>query len=294
MRTSYCLLGLVLFAALSVGAQDDAPFIRETNVVYANTHGVGLVMDVFRPKANPNGRGLIDVLSGAWHSGSAQVRDHIRARLFHIFCSRGYTVFMIRPGSRTKFTAEEMIQNLKTGIRYVKVNSKKYNIDPGRLGITGASAGGHLTLLALTTALNADPEDDKSVDRYGRDIKAAAVFFPPTDFLDWDGKPVDFRLLDNLLFKGGNEGRSEGEIKKQARNISPYHQVKDPLPPTLIIHGDADPAVPLQQSQKMLEALKKSGGTAKLIIKEGGGHPWPTIPEEVEIFADWFDEYLLK
>jgi len=294
MRTFYCSLGLVLFTTLSVEAQDDAPFIRETNVVYANTHGVGLVMDVFRPKANPNSRGLIDVLSGAWHSGPAQVRDHIRARLFHILCSRGYTVFMIRPGSRTKFTAEEMIQNLKTGIRYVKVNSKKYNIDPGRLGITGASAGGHLTLLALTTALNADPEDEDSVDRYGRDIKAAAVFFPPTDFLDWDGKPVDLRLLDNLLFKGGNEGRSEGEIEKQARNISPYHQVKNSLPPTLIIHGDADPAVPLQQSRKMLDALKKSGGTAKLIVKEGGGHPWLTIPEEVEILADWFDEYLLQ
>ncbi len=294
MRTFYCLLGLVLFSALSVGAQDDAPFIRETNVVYANTHGVGLVMDVFRPKDNPNGRGVIDVLSGAWHSGAAQVRDHVRVRLFHIFCSRGYTVFMIRPGSRTKFTAEEMIQNLKTGIRYVKVNSKKYNIDPDRLGITGASAGGHLALLALTTAVNADPEDETSVDRYGRDIKAAAVFFPPTDFLDWDGKLVNLRLLDNLLFKGGNEGRSEGEIKEQARNISPYHQVKNSLPPTLIIHGDADSAVPLQQSRKMLEALKKSGGTAILIVKEGGGHPWPTIPEEVEIFADWFDEYLLK
>ena len=61
----------------------------------------------------------------------------------------------------------------------------------------------------------------------------------------------------------------------------------------MLIHGDADPAVPLQQSEVMVEALKNAGVEAKLIVKPGGGHPWPTIHEEVAILADWFDSQLL-
>ena len=67
-------------------------------------------------------------------------------------------------------------------------------------------------------------------------------------------------------------------------------EVGDPCP--RIIHGDADPLVPLQQSQKMVAALKAAGGSAELIVKKGGGHPWMTLPEEVKIMADWFDQHL--
>ena len=68
--------------------------------------------------------------------------------------------------------------------------------------------------------------------------------------------------------------------------------MKGPTIPFLFIHGDADPLVPLQQSQKMVEAIKAEGGAAELIVKAGGGHPWLTIPEEVKIMADWFDRHL--
>ena len=68
--------------------------------------------------------------------------------------------------------------------------------------------------------------------------------------------------------------------------------VKGPEVPFLFIHGDSDPLVPLQQSQKMVELLKAAGGSAELIVKKGGGHPWLTIFEEVKIMADWFDHHL--
>jgi dipeptidyl aminopeptidase/acylaminoacyl peptidase len=63
-------------------------------------------------------------------------------------------------------------------------------------------------------------------------------------------------------------------------------------PPFLLIHGDADPLVPLQQSEVMLEALKKAGVPAELIVKKGGGHPWLTLHEEVKVLAEWFDKQL--
>ena len=68
--------------------------------------------------------------------------------------------------------------------------------------------------------------------------------------------------------------------------------MKPPVIPFLLIHGDADPLVPLQQSQKMVAALKAAGGSPELIVKKGGGHPWMTLPEEVKIMADWFDQRL--
>ena len=42
----------------------------------------------------------------------------------------------------------------------------------------------------------------------------------------------------------------------------------------------------------MIEALKKAGVSAELIVKKGGGHAWLTIPEEVKVEADWFDKQL--
>jgi acetyl esterase/lipase len=214
------------------------------------------------------------------------------AQLYTILCSRGYTVFAVRPGSRTRYTCLEMDGHLKTGIRYVKAHGAEYKIDPERLGITGASAGGHLATLAAVTPQEAKPEAKNPMLRPSTNVKAAAVFFPPTDFLDWNGKPADFQILGDLLFGSGAKGHSEDEVKDRARAISPARLVKGPAIPFLFIHGDSDPVVPLQQSQKMIEALKAAGGSAELIVKKGGGHPWLTIFEEVKMMADWFDHHL--
>lgn len=73
---------------------------------------------------------------------------------------------------------------------------------------------------------------------------------------------------------------------------SPLHRVQQTSVPFLLIHGDADKLVPLSHSQKLVDAISKSGGKAELIIKAGGGHPWLTIAEEVAVMADWFDKQL--
>ena len=64
----------------------------------AKLHGVGLLMDVFTPTGEANGLGIVDVISGAWHSDRGKIRDHMRAQTFQILCAKGYTVFAVRPG----------------------------------------------------------------------------------------------------------------------------------------------------------------------------------------------------
>ena len=287
------LLGLLLTIRFAAAQNNlSLPFEQKENVVFGEVHGTGLLMDVFTPKTKANGLGIVDVVSGAYYSDRRKIRDHMLAQVYTVFCQHGYTVFAIRPGSRTRYTGAEMEEHVKLGIRYVKQHAAEYRIDPERLGLTGASAGGHLALLAAVTPEAGKAGTSQPVLQQNTKVKAGAFFFPATDFLDWDGKRADMTILSELLFLGGAKGRSEEEIEERARQISPARLVKAPTIPLLLIHGDADPLVPLQQSRKMVEAVKAAGGPAELIVKPGGGHPWLTIPQEVAVMAKWFDQQL--
>lgn len=287
------LTGLLLSRALlPLQAQDAAAYEQKQDLVYGEVHGTGLLMDVFTPTARTNGLAVVDVVSGAWHSDRGKIRDHTLAQIYTILCRHGYTVFAVRPGSITRYTAAEMTQNLKTGIRWVKDRANAYHIDPTRLGLTGASAGAHLALLAAATPEDGQPNAKTSAARQDTRVRAVAVFFPPTDFLDWDGKPALTEVVGRLLFVGGAAGHNDDEVRRLAEAASPARVLKQTTLPFLIFHGDADPLVPLQQSRRMVEAIKAAGGSAELIVKPGGGHPWLTIPEEVETMAKWFDRTL--
>ena len=297
-----CVLILVSSMAslfVTMAAAQEPTYVQHENVVYGEADGIGLVMDVFTPKGKGNGLGIIDVISGAWHSDRSKIRDHARAQTFQVLCGKGYTVFAIRPGSITKFSASEMLTHLNEGIRWVKAHAEEYKVDRNRLGLMGASAGGHLACLAAVTAAPAKSETSDEHANVGTDVKAVAVFFPPTDFLDFGGKPVDARADDGfgpvarrLAFPLGLKNETDTEVSEKLKQISPARLVTSQSPPFLLIHGDADPVVPLQQSERMLAALKKAGVPAELIVKPGGGHPWLTISEEVQVLADWFDRQL--
>jgi acetyl esterase/lipase len=281
-------------------AADEPMYVQHENIVYGEVHGVGLLMDVFTPRGDGNGLGIVDVMSGAWHSDRGKINDHKRAQTFDILCGKGYTVFAVRPGSVTKFSAKEMVDNLNRGIVWVKSRAEEYEIDADRLGLMGASAGGHLACLASVTA-ESTSDSGGAPDGMGTAVQAVAVFFPPTDFVDYGGKPADVgadnrfgKLIRALAFPSGVENLTNAQITEGLTQISPARLVTAQSPPFLLIHGDADPDVPLQQSERMMAALKQAGVPAELIVKRGGAHPWPTIHEEVAVLADWFDDQLTE
>ena len=294
-RFAFLLTFALLARGTTFAADAGAPFEQRKDIVYAEVHGTGLLMDVFRPTGRTNGLGIVDVVSGAWHSDRNKIRDHTLAQLYAILCGRGYVVFAARPGSVTRYTAAEMERHVKWAIRYAREHAAEQGIAPDRLGLTGASAGAHLAILAALAPEAGRPDAKNPLEKHGTAVQAVGVFFPPTDFLDWkgDGKLADPAVLGPLLFVGGANGRSEEEIRAQARAISPAYLVKSrPEAPFFLIHGDADPVVPLAHSRKMVEAIQAAGGDARLLVKAGGGHPWMTLPEEVKVLADWFDQRL--
>ena len=302
MRLNHIRLFAFVAAALLSGATfaQETAYVQHENIVYAEPHGIGLLMDIFVPKGDKNGLAIIDIMSGAWHSDRGKIRDHTRSQTFQIMCKKGYTVFAIRPGSITKFSALEMRDHMNLGIRWVKDHAKDYGIDPNRLGVMGASAGGHLACLTSLTADDDTTADGKKSATGNTHVKAVAVFFPPTDFLtygryaDAQGSERMRQLWRRLAYPDRLTEPTEEELTQLLTKISPAHQVTSKAPPFLLIHGDADPVVPLQQSEAMVAALKKGGLPVELIVTKGGGHPWLTIHEEVQVIADWFDKQLMN
>src|SRR6516225_4186402 len=93
-----CVAVVVTLSVLGASHANEAlPYEQKMDVVYAEAHGTGLLMDVFTPTGKPNGLGIVDIASGSWFSDRNKIRDHTRAQVYTIFCSRGYVVFAVRP-----------------------------------------------------------------------------------------------------------------------------------------------------------------------------------------------------
>jgi acetyl esterase/lipase len=300
-------LGLVAAAALLAGAAaraDEAPAVTRTrDVIYGRKFGMCLTMDVFTPK-NANGAAVIAMVSGGWFSKSANINQAFYAP----FLQRGYTVFAVVHGSQPKFTIPEILEDINRAVRFVRFHAKDYRVDPDRFGMVGASAGGHLSLMQGTAGDTGNPNAADEIDRVSSRVQAVAAFFPPTDLLNYGAKgremlarsfqkpftaAVDYKFFDEdkALYLPVTNEKEQREI---SRKISPITHVTPDDPPTLLIHGDQDDLVPLQQSEEMLAKLKEAGIPAELIVKKGAGHGWRTIALDLVTCADWFDKYLAK
>jgi acetyl esterase/lipase len=280
-------------------------FQRKEDVIYGRKVGTALTMDIFTPVTHAKGIGVIMVVSGGFRSS----HDGIKPALVAPLAGRGFTVFAVVHGSQPRFTVPEIIQDVSRAVRFVRSHAKDYGIDPDRIGICGASAGGHLSLMAATAGDNGNPKAQDPVENESSRVQAVACFFPPTDFLNFGaagremihatdhGPPFraafDYHELDprSMVWVPIND---DGRLREIARQISPITHVTSDDPPVLIIHGDADLLVPLQQSQLLTAKLEKVGVEAKLVVKKGAGHGWPGIDQDISQFADWFDQHLKK
>jgi acetyl esterase/lipase len=296
-------LSLLALAPACFGADGKSPdFTRQEDVVYGRKHGMALTMDVFTPKANSNGAAVIWVVSGGWFSAHEAISPGPIEELL----KRGYTVFAVVHGSQPRFTIPEVVADMNRSVRYIRTHAADYHIDPNRIGITGASAGGHLSLMQGTAGDTGKPDAKDPVDRASSRVQAVACFFPPTDFLNY-GKPgenavgrgvlkgfkppFDFHEQDpnTKVFRPITD---EDRILEIGKQISPVNHATDDDPPTLIIHGDADALVPIQQAELIVDKLKKAGVESQLVVKKGASHGWPDILKDMTIIADWFDKHL--
>jgi acetyl esterase/lipase len=305
MRRTYCLfLALFVIAAAFSPAAFAQEFTRQEDVVYGRKFGTALTLDVFTPKEKANGAGIILVVSGGWFSA----HEAINLPWVKEFTGRGYTVFAVVHGSQPRFTIPEILGDMHRAVRFIRFHAEDYGIDPERIGITGGSAGGHLSLMQGTAGDKGNPDAKDPVDKVSSRVQAVACFFPPTDFLNYGNEgenalgrgilagfkaPFAFHELDptTRTFEAITDEAKIIEIGKQ---ISPVNHVTADDPPTLIIHGNADKLVPIQQAELIVAKLKEAGVPTELVTKPGASHGWPNLINDVKTFADWFDKYLQK
>lgn len=250
-------------------------------------------LDLFLPKDEDKKlRPVVVVIhGGAWRSG-----DKKQLRMVaELFARRGYVAAAINYRLAPKYSYPAQLDDCQRAVRWLRKNAKEFQIDPKRFGAAGASAGGHLSLLLGTR----ETRDDNDPELKGISSKVQCVLsiFGPTDFTDEryvqaSRNPVAGRALIEFV------GKPYDEAPDLWKEVSPIHHVSPDDAPTFIIHGDQDMLVPLEQSERFAEALKKAGIEVQIVVIKGMGHG-PTTPEQREEFmkaiekaADFFDKHL--
>ena len=301
-----CLTVVLLSTSITAVAEES--YTRSEDVIYGRKFGTALTLDVFTPKLaegkQANGAAIVFVVSGGWFSS----HESINMGFINEYLKRGYTVFAVVHGSQPKFTIPEVLEDMHRAIRFIRSRAGQYQVDPNRIGICGASAGGHLSLMQGTAGTLGNPSAKDPIEHESSRVQAVACFFPPTDFLNY-GKPGEIAIGRGILknyrapFDFHELDKStnafvpitdENKILEIGRSISPVNHVSKDDPPTLIIHGDADTLVPIQQADLIIEKLKDSGVPSELVTKKGQGHGWSDIGNDNSTLADWFDKYLAK
>lgn len=284
----------------------------ERDITYATVEGRSLKLDLYLPEAPADGAApkpdkrpvVVWIHGGGWEGGSKeQCPAAVLVPKGYCAVSVGYRLTGVAP-----FPAQ--IHDCKAAVRWVRANADRYGFDAERVGVWGASAGGHLAALMGTSA-----GDEEMEGRVGTDLKessrvqAVCDWFGPTDLvklcrlamtigeddgtkgtLDKDGKKNGKTLKTPRLFRKLFGGELD-ETLEVARSANPIVYVEKSDPPVLIMHGDKDPLVPLTQSEELEAALKAAGVPVELTVVKGGGHGFWNEELLAQIVA-FFDAHL--
>lgn len=298
------LFSLFMLAWHVAAEERTVAWSRQPDVIYGRKLGTCLTMDVFTPKSEAKGVGVVLVVSGGWVSSHDAING--LTPIVRVLIGRGYTIFAVVHGSQPKFTVPECVEDMHRAVRYIRHHAGKFGIDPDRIGVMGASAGCHLSLMLAVGDRDGDPKAKDPVDRVSSRVQAAAGFFPPTDFLNYgaDGRdgfdfllsrgfaaPFDFRELNP---NKGWEPVSAEKRREIMKSVSPTQLVTEKTAPVLLIHGDKDELVPIQQSEIFIAKAKEKNVPCNLVVRPGAAHGWLGIEKDFALIADWFDQHLVK
>jgi acetyl esterase/lipase len=285
----------VLALSVLAGAERACAQERVRDIVYGRKLGMALTMDVWKP-AKQNGIGVIFLVSGGFQSGLDKVdSERFGAVVLKPFLDRGQTVFAVSHSAQPKFNVIEIVPDIHRAVRFIRIHAKDYGVDPDRLGIMGTSSGGFLALSIATAGKPGDQEAKDPVDRASSRVQAVACFCPGSDLVNYgEGRSVVERDPVKAAGMFGVQDKPKEEQIKMLRELSPLGAVTKDTAPTLIIHGDADLAVPYEQSERFVAKLAEQNVPHQLITRKNAGHSWPDMSKDDVLRADWFDKHLRR
>lgn len=261
------LLLFALLAGAALSAQPPAGVKSELDVAY-DTRSAKQKLDLFYQEAAGDDLrpGMVVVHGGGWRGGD---KGGGQWRQLPIeFAKRGYVAISVNYRLTDEAASPAQINDVKAAVRWLRANAERLRLDRQRLGAYGNSAGAHLVaLLGLVK-----PSDGLEGDGPHRDqsslVQAVVASATPTDFTSWIGSSQrPSRALDPL-FAGPEESKAE-----RARQASPITYARADAPPFLLIHGTADRTVPIEQPQRLVDALRKAGAKeVRYMMFDAEGH----------------------
>ena len=198
----------------------------------------------------------------------------------------------------------EPLEDVRRAIRFIRHGASAYGIDSERLGGFGASSGAHLLALAAFMPDQPSKQTGDPIEREGTRLQALVLRTAPVDLTDPKaaGSPNVVALF-GMISPEGTAARTSASWRTYAA-ASPITYVSKGAPPTLLIHGDADQVVSIEQSTLLEAALRQQQVPTRLLTIPGGVHGgarfglpddavvpanWPDYLEEM---ISWFDRYL--
>ena len=280
-----CILALLL--SFTFAAAQEATRVRD--VIYQKRDGFALTLDVFKP-AQPNGAAMIKIVSGGWNSNHNGIGDGG-------WTKAGYTTFVVVHGSQPRFHIDEIVTDVQRAVRFVRANAATYGIDPNKIGVTGSSAGGHLSLMLAVKGDAGNPKAADPVDRVSSEVQAVACYYPPTDFISWIAENDGLNGVGPLATRkpafGPKIDTPEG-MAAMGKALSPLTWVKKTQPPIYIVQGDNDVLVHYTQALRFQKKSTEAGAICEVLIREGAGHGgWKEMGEDNARMAEWLDLHLL-
>jgi acetyl esterase/lipase len=245
-------------------AQKDTSIKKD--IVYAEAGGKKLLLDLYMPVGKQEPYLIVWVHGGAWSSGS---KESPPLGLL----SAGYALASVNYRLSGEAVFPALIHDIKASIRFLRGNAKKYGYRSDKIIIWGSSAGGHLVALVGTT--NNDRSLEGTLGNYlneSSSVQAIVDFYGPTNFLTIlnqstpHGVSVRAPALKLLL------GKPVEEVPELAKQASPVYQVDSTDPPLLIVHGDQDIQVPVNQSLELMAAYKKLSLPVQIEFIPGADH----------------------
>ena len=238
----------------------DATIHRD--LVYKTVNGAVLTLDLYCPEKFSGALPVIIYIhGGGWRRGRKEKCPAVG------LVQDGYAVASIdyRLTSTAPFPAQ--IEDCKAAVRWLRANASTYHLDPDRVGVWGHSAGGHLAALLGTSGGVPELEGTGDNMQYSSQVQAVCDSAGPADLLAMTNLgPKRTFAIEGLL------GGPLEKDKAKAIAASPIHYVSKDDPPFLIVHGEGDRAVPVEQSQRLYEELRKAGVNATLKILPHVGH----------------------
>jgi acetyl esterase/lipase len=284
--TTVVLLPPMAFAQLSPQATWATHAANEyeifPNITYSVNNNYESKLDIYkrRDAIGPQPT-LMFIHGGGWHGGSKETA----VMSLMPWLEMGWNVVNVEYRLTRVSLAPAAVEDCLCALRFIVEQAKTYNIDTGRLVVSGESAGG---LLALTTGMV--PESA------GLDRQCPGAALPKVAaIIDWYGITDVGDLLDGpnpksyaVSWLGSQPNRED-----IARVVSPLTYVRSGLPPILSIQGDADPSVPYSHSVRLQEALEKAGVVHQLVTIPGGKHGNFTPEERTKIYVA-IREFLIR